>query len=148
LDGDREPDIQISIAVKDVNGNTITRHITSGVDMGDYGLTYDAENRLTAMSKNSATIATFVFDGDGKRVISTADGATTRFVSAGYEVKNPGASQEVSKYYFAGASRIAVRKYTVPQSMSVEYTLADHPSTSSGQVLGSASITTDVTFVF
>jgi YD repeat-containing protein len=116
--------------------------ITSGVDMGDYILSYDAENRLTSVAKNGSTIATFVFDGDGKRVISTADPstgsgqvATTRFVSAGYEVKNPGASQEVSKYYFAGASRIAVRKYTVPVSMALEYTLSDH--------LGSASITTD-----
>jgi YD repeat-containing protein len=118
-----------------INHFAKTDTITSGLDMGDYALTYDAENRLTAVSKNGSTIATFVFDGDGKRVISTADGATTRFVSAGYEVKNPGASQEVSKYYFAGASRIAVRKYTVPQSMSVEYTLSDH--------LGSASITTD-----
>jgi RHS repeat-associated protein len=61
--------------------------------------------------------------------------AATEPDTAGYEVKNPGASQEVSKYYFAGASRIAVRKYTVPVSMALEYTLADH--------LGSASITTD-----
>jgi RHS repeat-associated protein len=98
--------------------------------MGDYALTYDAENRLTSVAKNGSTIATFVFDGDGKRVISTADGATTRFVSAGYEVKNPGASQEVSKYYFAGAQRIAFRT-----NGTLSYVTGDH--------LGSTSLTTD-----
>ena len=50
-------------------------------------------------------------------------------------MSNPGSGQTVSKYYFAGASRIAMRKYTIPQSMTVEYTLGDH--------LGSTSITTD-----
>jgi RHS repeat-associated protein len=42
---------------------------------------------------------------------------------------------EITKYYFAGATRIAMRKYTIPQSMKVEYFLSDH--------LGSTSITTD-----
>jgi RHS repeat-associated protein len=41
----------------------------------------------------------------------------------------------VTKYYFAGATRIAMRKYTIPQSMTVEYLLGDH--------LGSTSITTN-----
>jgi len=60
---------------------------------------------------------------------------TTLFVGGHYEIKNPGSGQEVTKYYFAGASRVAMRKYTIPQSMTVEYLLGDH--------LGSASITTD-----
>ena len=42
----------------------------------------------------------------------------------------------VTKYYFAGTQRAAMRKYTVPSSMAVEYFLSDH--------LGSTSITTDV----
>jgi hypothetical protein len=41
----------------------------------------------------------------------------------------------VSKHYFAGATRIATRKYSIPQTMTVEYYLGDH--------LGSTSITTD-----
>ncbi len=44
-------------------------------------------------------------------------------------------SGAISKYYFAGASRIAMRKYTIPVSMKVEYLVGDH--------LGSTSITTD-----
>jgi RHS repeat-associated protein len=36
------------------------------------------------------------------------------------------------------------RTYTIPQNMTVEYLLSDHPSTSSGHRLGSTSLTTDV----
>ncbi|MBI4760291.1 MAG: AHH domain-containing protein [Chloroflexi bacterium] len=59
------------------------------------------------------------------------DGETTLFVGSYYEQKG----SQVTKYYFAGSTRIAMRKYTIPQSMSVEYFLGDH--------LGSTSITTD-----
>jgi len=60
---------------------------------------------------------------------------TILFVGGHYEVSNPGSGQTVTKYYFAGASRVAMRKYVIPQSMAVEYMLGDH--------LGSTSITTD-----
>jgi hypothetical protein len=75
----------------------------------------------------------------GQRVKSTV-----LFAGGHYEVTNPGSEQQVTKYYFAGMNRIAtpalapgasVRKYTIPQSMSVEYLLGDH--------LGSTSLTTD-----
>ena len=41
----------------------------------------------------------------------------------------------MTKYYLAGATRIAMRKYVIPQTMSVEYFLTDH--------LGSITVTTD-----
>ena len=41
----------------------------------------------------------------------------------------------MTKYYFAGAQRVAMRKYTDPTSMAVEYLLGDH--------LGSTSLTAD-----
>jgi len=100
-----------------------------------YLLVYDAENRLVEVKKNGSTIATFVYDGDGKRVKSVMGSETILFVGGHYEVTNPGSGQTVSKFYFAGASRIAMRKYTIPQNMTVEYLLGDH--------LGSTSITTD-----
>ncbi len=78
---------------------------------------------------------TFTYDGDGKMVKSVIDGVTTLFVGAHYEITNPGAGQTVSKYYFAGGARVAMRKYTIPQSMTLEYTLGDQ--------LGSTSITTN-----
>ena len=56
---------------------------------------------------------------------------TTNFIGGYYEKKG----SEITKYYFAGATRIAMRKYTIPQNMTVEYMLGDH--------LGSTSITTD-----
>lgn len=76
-------------------------------------------------------MATFVFDGDGRRVAQIINGVTTYFIGAHYEVTG----STVTKYYFAGTSRIAMRKYTVPSSMTVEYLLGDR--------LGSTSLTTD-----
>ena len=55
----------------DCNGNMTSRNIGGQ----NYTLTYDAENRLTAVS--GATTATFVYDGDGNRVKGTAGGVTT-----------------------------------------------------------------------
>ena len=62
---------------------------------------------------------------------SIVNGETIRFVGGYYERKG----SQITKYYMAGAARVAMRKYTIPQSMTVEYMLGDH--------LGSTSITTD-----
>ncbi len=115
----------------DNNGNQTTRVIGSDT----YLLVYDAENRLVEVKKNGSTIAQFTFDGDGTRVKSVMGSETILFVGGHYEIANPGSGQTITKYYFAGASRIVIRKYAIPQSMSVEYLLGDH--------LGSTSITTD-----
>jgi RHS repeat-associated protein len=76
------------------------------------------------------TTATFTFNGDGQRVKSVMDGETTLFVGGHYEIANPGAGQTVTKYYMAGATRVAVRK-----DGTLSYMLADH--------LGSTSLVTD-----
>jgi RHS repeat-associated protein len=73
------------------------------------------------------------------RVKQTINGVTTYFVGGYYELTG----STVTKYYFAGATRVAMRKYTIPQSMSVEYVLGDHPSPPLRTSLGSTSITTD-----
>jgi hypothetical protein len=50
--------------------------------------------------------ATFVYDGDGRRVKSTFNGTTTTyFVGAHYEVTG----STITKYYYAGSQRIAMR---------------------------------------
>jgi RHS repeat-associated protein len=115
----------------DANGNQTKR--TDG--SGTYDLAYDAENRLTQVKKNSTVIATFTYDGNGSRVKSMMGSETTVFIGGHYEVTNPGTGQTVTKYYFTGGQRVAMRKYTIPQSMTVEYFLGDH--------LGSTSVTTD-----
>jgi RHS repeat-associated protein len=117
----------------DYNGNQNSRSITTGSNTGSYTLGYDAENRLVSVSGPNGWSASFVYDGDGNRVQSTINGTTTTFIGNYYENTN-GA---VTKYYYAGSSRIAMRKYTIPQPMTVEYLLGDN--------LGSTSITTDNT---
>ena len=62
---------------------------------------------------------------------SVINGETIYFVGGYYEKKG----SEITKYYGAGASRIAVRKYLIPQYDTLNYILGDH--------LGSTSITVD-----
>ena len=113
----------------------ITRNITSGPDAGSYALSYDAENRLVEVKKAGTTIAQFTFDGDGNLVKSVVNGETTLFVGGHYEITNPGSGQVITKYYYAGSQRVAMRKYTVPQTPTVNYFLGVH--------LGSTSVVTD-----
>jgi RHS repeat-associated protein len=74
--------------------------------------------------------AEFTYDGDGRRVksvIATNVGSTTTyFVGSHYEVTGT----SITKYYFAGTQRIAMRKDT-----TLYYLLSDH--------LGSTSLVTD-----
>ncbi len=66
------------------------------------------------------------YDGDGARVKSTVNGVTTSFIGSHYEVTNG----VVTKYYFAGSQRIAMRT-----NGTLTYLLTDH--------LNSTSITTN-----
>jgi hypothetical protein len=59
----------------------------------------------------------FTYDDDGNRVKSVTGSETTVFIGGYYEVTGP----TVTKYYFAGATRVAMRKYTIPTAMAVEY---------------------------
>lgn len=77
--------------------------------------------------------AAFQYDGDGRQVVSVINGVTTLYVGSHYEFN--ATSGEVTKYYFAGAARVAMRKYIVPQNMTLNYLIGDH--------LGSTSIVTD-----
>jgi len=56
---------------------------------------------------------------------------TILFIGAHYEVKG----SEITKYYFAGTTRIAMRKYIVPQTTTLTYLIGDH--------LGSTSLAVD-----
>src|SRR5258706_4320986 len=57
----------------DANGRQITRTIGSNT----FTLSYDAENRLAEVKKNNVSMATFVYDGDGKMVKAVMNGANT-----------------------------------------------------------------------
>jgi RHS repeat-associated protein len=104
----------------DENGNMTSRNVGGQINT----LMYDAENRLISVS--GAATASFSYDADGKQVIGTVNGVTTYYVGNHYEKKN----DVVTKYYFAGATRLAVRT-----GETLSYLLADH--------IGSSSVTTD-----
>ena len=76
-------------------------------------IAYDADNRLAEVRKNSVSMATFVYDGDERRVKSTINGTTTTFVGAHHSIPvgDEVTGSTFTKYYFAGASRIAMHKY-------------------------------------
>jgi RHS repeat-associated protein len=108
----------------DANGNMTTRHVGTQT----FNLAYDAENRLVTVS--GSAVASFVYDGDGKQVKSIVGGVTTYYVGQHYEKKGT----TVTKYYFAGATRLAVRT-----NGTLSYLLGDH--------LGSSSVTTNASGV-
>jgi RHS repeat-associated protein len=87
----------------DGNGNMTTRNSGTSYTYG-----YDVENRLTTVS--GGTTATFVYDGDGVRVKGTAGGVTTTYVGNYFEWT--GSTSTMKKYYYAGATRIAMRTGT------------------------------------
>ena len=90
-------------------------------------LSYDAENRLVGVSGNAAAV--MKYDGDGRRVKGVTLGGnstTTRFVGNYYE----DAGGTITKTYYAGASRVAVRS-----SSGVKYLFGNH--------LGSTSVSAD-----
>ncbi len=74
-----------------------------------------------------AATANFVYDADGKQIKAIVNGITAVYVGNHYEVKN----NIVTKYYFAGSTRLAVRT-----GGSIRFLLGDH--------LGSSSVTTNV----
>jgi hypothetical protein len=90
----------------------------------NFTLNYDAENCLSSVT--GASTANFYYDADGKQVKVTVNGVTTYYIGNHYEVKN----SVVTKYYFAGTTRLAVRT-----GGTLSYLLGDH--------IGSSSVTTD-----
>jgi RHS repeat-associated protein len=118
----------------DCNGNMITRTIGSRV----YTLAYDRENHLTSISWIAAGVPpsnyllSFVYDGDGNRVqtvllINGNITLSTVFIGSYFEWS----ANTMTKYYYAGSARIAMRVGTA----SPIYILGDH--------LGSTSKTID-----
>ena len=90
-------------------------------------------NRLIEVKKNSVSMATFVYNGDGQRVKSVMTtnlgSTTTYFAGAHYEVVEGYTGTQVNKYYYAGSQRIAMRS-----NGTLYFMLGDH--------LGSTSLIT------
>ncbi len=119
----------------DANGNLIYRLVNGLATI----MTYDADrgaqrsipagkNRLTNVTGTASATSVFVYDGDGIRVKSTINTTTTAFI--GNHTEWDVASSSLTRYYYAGSTRVAMRK-----NNTVYYLLGDH--------LGSTSLTTD-----
>ncbi|OGO38937.1 MAG: hypothetical protein A2W35_16970 [Chloroflexi bacterium RBG_16_57_11] len=109
----------------DLNGNMSSRQVGGQT----YNLAYDAENRLTQVT--GAATASFVYDGDGKRVLAVEGGTTTVFIGDYFEWT--GTVANAVRYYYAGTTRLA-RRYG---SGNISWLLGDH--------LGSTSVAYDGT---
>jgi len=97
----------------DAVGNQTSRTIGGTA----HTLTYDYENRLTAVSGGSVS-ATFLYDADGNRVKGTVNGVTTVYIAGVYEYQN-GAN---TKYYEGGA----IRRSGYASGNGITYALSDH----------------------
>jgi YD repeat-containing protein len=73
--------------------------LTRVVDGVTTTFAYNADNKLTTVSRGVSTIATFVYDGDGTRVLATINGVTTKFVGEYYEITDT----TITKYYGGSA---------------------------------------------
>jgi RHS repeat-associated protein len=93
--------------------------------------TYDGENRLVEVS--GARSARYIYDGDGNLVVSIENGITTTLIGEHYEWRGAGAS--MTRYYYAGSTRLAMRVGAGTGTEGVQFLLGDH--------LGSTSVTTD-----
>ena len=125
----------------DADGNMVCR-----VEGGNtYKQDYNVENQLIAVQRMSGgcggtAIKTtkFVYDGDGRRVQMIDGGVTTTFVGNYYEATG----STITKYYFAGTQRIAMRKYTIPENGTLTYLFGDHLGSTSLAVTGSDVVET------
>ncbi len=110
--------------VYDANGNMQQRYTDT--------LSYDVENRFASIG-NVANPMTFTYNGDGQRVkkVVTGTGAyTTYYIGNHYEIKVVSGVSTITKYYYFGAKRIAMKQG------STLYYLA-------GDLLGSTSVVLD-----
>jgi len=100
----------------DCNGNMTQRNTGDG----NFTLAYDAENHLIGIT--GTVTATYSYDGDGKRVKSSANGITTVYI--GNYLEWNVSSGQMTKYYYAGQTRIAMRTTTG----DLKWLIGDHLS--------------------
>jgi len=140
----------VVVAATDASGNTRTNtyqvteagstttytYDAAGNLTGDGTRTFewDAENRLTAVKQGAATLASFVYDGDGRRAQKIAGGVTATYVYDGDGVIEERLSTGGTLKYVRGP-RIDQHWAMRDGDGVVTYFLADH--------LGSVVQTTD-----
>lgn len=102
-----------------------------------YALSYDAENRLTQVKQGATVQATFVYDGDGKRVKATVGSVTTLYPGKHYEYVN---STTYTKYYYASNDLVAFERssgYGSTAGYGRRFVFRDHLNSTNVVVSGS-----------
>ena len=82
----------------DANGNL--------VEDGSFVYVYNDANRLTEVLKkaeNNRSVAEFVYDENGRRVIKTEEGVVSYYISPDYDIEDG----EETVYYYANGNRVA-----------------------------------------
>jgi RHS repeat-associated protein len=119
----------------------------SGVDTGTRGTYYFdafASRRSSYLGQHYENVtATFVYDGDGRRVKSTVNGVTTVIVGDHYEVRTDGEGAVTREYYFAGSSPIAVRELP---SGKLSWLLTDHLGSISAVADANGALTAELRY--
>jgi RHS repeat-associated protein len=93
-------------------------------DTPDLGIEWDAENRLQAVKQGGNTLASFTYDGSGRRSTKTASGITTTFVYDGVQFleERPGVGGMNRYVYGPGIDRALASSAAGVSS----YFVADH----------------------
>jgi RHS repeat-associated protein len=91
----------------DANGNMNYRYVYDDVNhkWNTFNLAYDADNRMVQVS--GAVTETFKYNGDGQRIIATQGVTTTVYIGNYFEWH--GTPADMVKYYYSGATRVAMR---------------------------------------
>src|SRR5690606_6050453 len=115
----------------------LTRRIANG-DSDHF--TYDHENRLVQMARTGSALALgeYAYDGDGRRVKSVQDGATTYYVNDLVEYRNG----VLTTTYYADGARIAQRV----GSGAPTYFLLDHLGSTRYTLDNSATKTSEMRY--
>ena len=74
--------------------------------------TWDVDNRVTQMTRSDGMTATFIYDGDGKRVKRVENGITTTVFIGGIFEQDLIAVNGVRRYYNLGGKRFATGNAT------------------------------------
>jgi RHS repeat-associated protein len=140
---------QVTIQAKDPSGNSTTKayqlaqagsargfgYDANGNLSSDGTKTYewDAENRLTAVKQAGSTLASFTYDGQGRRASKTSGGVTTTYIYEGSQFleERPGGGESKRYVYGPGIDHVLAQSVGGVTS----YFAADH--------LGSVVRTTD-----
>jgi len=90
----------------DAMGNARWRNVTQGTTTR-YEYVYDAEDRLTTVKRGGTTIATYAYDGLGRRVKAVEDSTTSYFVYSGLSLIYSVTGTSTTRYVYASGLLVA-----------------------------------------